>query len=155
MKRSYTKIIGLFIIAVLATLSYEIASNQVRAQISYGELVDKITILTIKSERVTESNKLANIKTELIALLQLFDEYIGNRTDIAELMTQLKKINEALWDIEDILRIKERNKEFDNDFIHLARSVYTTNDNRYLVKRTIDNVLGSQIIEEKSYETYI
>ena len=144
----------LYTIAMLSSLSHAIVCQQVHVGISYGELIDKITILTIKSERITDPEKLHNIITELNSLRQLFNEYVGNRTDVIELMTELKIINETLWNIEDMIRIKENIKEFGNEFIQLARSVYITNDQRFIVKRKIDTILGSHIIEEKSYENY-
>lgn len=144
----------LLTIAILGSFSYN-TGTQIQATISLGELVDKITILSIKKERIADPEKLKNITTELELLLLLFNEHIGNRTDIAHLMTKLKKTNEALWDIEDILRVKERIKDFGDEFIQLARNVYITNDKRCSLKRKIDLTLGSQIIEEKSYEAYL
>jgi len=126
-------------------------SQTVTAEISYGELVDKITILTIKSKRITTKSKLNNIYIELEALQRVYDEYIGNRTDVIQLQELLKTINEILWEIEDAIRIKEHNQEFDNEFIELARNVYITNDKRFMIKKQIDILLGSHITEEKSY----
>lgn len=146
--------IYLFTLAVLSSFS-PIASKQVQAAISLGELVDKITILTIKTERISDPEKLKNITTELQLLQQLFNQHVGNRSDIAQLMQELKITNEQLWDIEDILRVKERMKEFNDEFIQLARNVYITNDKRCSLKRKIDTVLGSEILEEKSYEAYL
>ena len=144
----------LLTIAILGSFSHS-TSTQVEATISLGELVDKITILSIKKERIADPEKLKNITTELELLLLLFNEHIGNRTDIALLMKELKKTNEALWDIEDILRVKERIKDFGDEFIQLARNVYITNDKRCSLKRKIDQTLGSAITEEKSYEAYL
>lgn len=127
----------------------------VTAEISFGELVDKITILTIKSERITTRSKLNNVHTELEVLQKAYEEYIGNRADVQELKELLKKINEILWEIEDAIRIKERNKEFDDEFIELARNVYLTNDKRCMVKKQIDILLESHITEEKSYEELV
>lgn len=146
--------IYLFTIAFLSSFS-PIASKQVQAAISLGELVDKITILTIKTERISDSEKLKNVLTELQLLQQLFNNHIGNHPDIAQLMTELKITNEKLWDIEDLIRAKERTKDFGDEFIQLARSVYITNDKRCSLKRTIDTILGSEILEEKSYEAYL
>jgi DNA repair ATPase RecN len=146
--------IYLFTFAVLSSFS-PIASKQVQAAISLGELVDKITILTIKTERISDPEKLKNVTTELQLLQQLFNQYVGDRSDIAQLMKELKITNEQLWDIEDILRVKERIKEFNDEFIQLARNVYITNDKRCSLKRKIDTVLGSEILEEKSYEAYL
>jgi len=133
-------------------LTYQTTCQTVTAEISYGELIDKITILTIKSHRITNQEKLKNVRTELASLQETCDRLVGNREDIAELQSMLQEINEALWDIEDAIRIKERNKEFDDEFIEIARSVYITNDKRCVVKKQIDAILGSHITEEKSYE---
>ena len=146
-------------LAVIAIASVLLTSQTnchiVTAEISYGELVDKITILTIKSERITTRSKLNNVHTELEALQKAYDEYIGNRIDVQELKELLKKVNEILWEIEDAIRIKERNKEFDDEFIELARNVYITNDKRCMIKKEIDMLLGSHITEEKSYEELV
>jgi hypothetical protein len=150
----HIKKISLCTFALLSSFS-PIESKQVQAAISLGELIDKITILTIKTERISDSEKLKNITVELELLQQLFNEYIGNRADIAQLMKELKITNEKLWDIEDMIRGKERIKEFNDEFIQLARSVYITNDKRCSLKRTIDTILGSEILEEKSYEAYL
>lgn len=150
----HLRILYLATITIITCLTCSITCKQVRAKISYGELVDKITILTIKSERITDPAKRINVIKELKSLQKLFNEYIGERPDVARLMAELKKINEALWDVEDILRVKERFKEFGDDFTQLARSVYITNDKRCAVKRNIDNLLHSHILEEKSYEDY-
>ena len=144
----------LITITVLSSLSFEIRCNKIQAEISYGELVDKITILTIKSRRITNRDKLQNVKTELASLQETFDEYIGDRADIATLQTELQKINEILWDVEDLIRIKELNKDFGDEFVQLARNVYFTNDKRAAIKREIDVLLGSRVMEEKSYQTY-
>ena len=124
----------------------------VTAEISYGELVDKITILTIKSKRITTPEKLDNVRTELASLQDTCNTFVGNREDIAQLQALLQKVNEELWDIEDAIRVKERNKEFDDEFISIARSVYITNDRRCAIKKQIDAILGSHLTEEKSYE---
>jgi hypothetical protein len=148
------KNISIATIASILLLSYPVNCNTVTAEVSYGELIDKITILTIKSERITNKEKLKNVQTELETLQKAYDDYVGNRIDIPQLQDLLKKINEALWDIEDAIRIKERNKEFDDEFIAIARSVYTTNDERCAIKKKIDLLLGSHITEEKSYEEF-
>jgi hypothetical protein len=124
----------------------------VTAEISYGELIDKITILTIKSQRIIDEKKLKNVLTELTSLQDTCNSFIGSRQDIAHLQTLLQEINETLWDIEDAIRIKERNGEFDDEFITIARNVYITNDQRCAIKKQIDLLLGSHITEEKSYE---
>ena len=142
-------------IASILFLTAHLHGSTVTADISYGELVDKITILTIKSERISNPEKLKNIYTELQALQKRYADYVGNRIDIPQLQELLKKINEELWDIEDAIRIKERNQEFDDEFIKIARSVYITNDKRCAVKKEIDMLLGSHITEEKSYEEFV
>ncbi len=152
MKRMKT--MYLFTFTLLSSLSFHVQCQQVQATISYGELVDKITILTIKTERITDPEKLHNIVTELEFLLNIFNQYIGDRTDVTKLMRELKETNEKLWDIEDLIRAKERIKDFGGEFVQLARNVYITNDHRCLIKRKIDTLLGSQILEEKSYDAY-
>ena len=129
-------------------------NNKIMAEISYGELVDKITILEIKTERITDPEKLKNIRTELASLYEIYQQYIGNSTQIQQLRHKLKTVNDILWDIEDDLRTKERDQIFDNEFIQLARSVYLNNDQRCAIKRRINILLDSHIIEEKSYTDY-
>lgn len=141
---------GLAIYALLC--AGPIQSQTVTAEISFGELIDKITILTIKSQRITDEEKLKNVQTELASLQETCDTFIRSREDIDQLQELLQTINEELWNIEDDIRIKERNKEFDDEFIAIARSVYVTNDKRCAVKKQIDTILGSRITEEKSYE---
>ncbi len=143
----------IFIITpTLATSSTN--NNKIMAEISYGELVDKITILEIKTERITDPEKLKNIRTELASLYEIYQQYIGNSTQIQQLRHKLKTVNDILWDIEDDLRTKERDQIFDSEFIQLARSVYLNNDQRCAIKRRINILLGSHIIEEKSYTDY-
>ncbi|UCB53858.1 MAG: hypothetical protein JSW45_07760 [Thiotrichales bacterium] len=126
----------------------------VNIEISIGEFFDKITILEIKQERITDKDKLANINKELDALNALLEKLPFSRADIQQEFDELKAINEKLWVIEDDIRDKESNKEFDDRFIELARAVYFTNDKRSDVKRAINLKLGSNFIEEKSYEEY-
>lgn len=126
--------------------------SQAIAAISYGELIDKITILTIKTERIGDQEKLKNIYRELEALQQTYIQCISDPDLIIEFQHALKTVNEELWDIEDAIRVKERHQEFDEEFIQLARKVYTTNDKRCVIKKQIDKILGSPITEEKSYE---
>ena len=128
--------------------------DNIKVPVSPGEVLDKITILEIKSERMEDPEKVANVRIEL-KLLQ--DTWAANITDddtIRDLHAQLKEINEALWEIEDDIRDKERVKEFDERFIELARAVYFTNDKRSEVKKKLNLHLGSQIVEEKSYQDY-
>lgn len=148
----HTKNVILVLVTNVLLLTFQMHCQTVTAEISYGELIDKITILRIKSERITNEEKLKNVHTELSSLQETFNKYIGNRPDIANLQTLLQHINETLWDIEDAIRIKERNKEFDDEFIAIARSVYITNDKRCAIKKQIDIILGSRLTEEKSYE---
>lgn len=126
----------------------------INVEISIGEFFDKVTILEIKSERISDEAKLVNINKELDALNSLLDTLPISREDVAEEVAELKLINESLWIIEDDIREKERAKAFDEEFIELARSVYFTNDKRSDVKRAINVKLGSDFVEEKSYEDY-
>ncbi|HJP98255.1 MAG TPA: DUF6165 family protein [Rhodanobacteraceae bacterium] len=126
----------------------------ISAPVSYGELVDKLTILEIKSERIADRAKLANVRDELQLLTSLWGADSASATDIGAERAELKRINEALWEIEDEIRIKEREQSFDARFIELARSVYHTNDRRAAVKRAINLKLGSRLVEEKSYQDY-
>ena len=119
-----------------------------------GELIDKITILEIKSERMNDPEKVANVRTELALLQETWASAVSRDQVIDDLHDQLKKINETLWEIEDDIRDKERVKEFDERFIELARQVYFTNDRRSQVKKELNLHLGSLIIEEKSYQDY-
>lgn len=122
--------------------------------VSYGELIDKITILEIKSERMSDPAKLANVANELDALNRTWAADPAAAVDIADLRDRLKAVNEALWDIEDRIRLQEKAKAFDAGFIELARSVYIRNDERAALKREINLKLGSTLIEEKSYQDY-
>lgn len=122
--------------------------------VSYGELLDKITILEIKSERISDPDKLANVRRELELLEQTWAEHPASSEDVSSERHRLKQINESLWEIEDQIRIKESNKAFDTEFVALARSVYVTNDDRAAVKKQINLRLGSELVEEKSYQQY-
>ena len=124
------------------------------APISWGELIDKITILEIKSEQIRDAAKLANVRAELDLLNATWTQNPASRTDILAERAELKRINEALWDIEDEIRLKEKAQAFDARFVELARAVYFTNDKRAAVKRAINLKLGSQLVEEKSYQDY-
>lgn len=126
----------------------------VKLEISIGEFFDKITILEIKKEQISDAEKLVNINKELDALNALLDDLPFSRSDVENEVAELKKINEELWVIEDDIRDKESQKSFDQVFIDLARSVYFTNDRRSDVKRDINIKLGSDFVEEKSYEEY-
>ncbi len=126
----------------------------VNVEISIGEFFDKLTILEIKSERISDPDKLVNINKELDSLNQLLSQQTFKRDDVSDEVSALKEINEALWVIEDDIREKESNKAFDDRFVELARSVYVTNDKRSDIKREINLKLGSDFVEEKSYEDY-
>jgi len=128
--------------------------EQISVPVSPGELVDKITILEIKAERITDEEKLQNVKTELELLVQVWETVLSDTEAILPLKETLKGINQALWDIEDQIRIKESRQEFDQEFINLARSVYVQNDQRAAAKKQINVLLGSKIKEEKSYAEY-
>ncbi len=123
-----------------------------KIEISTGELVDKITILKIKKRMITDDEKLINVNTEYNALLPMLAECGVGESD--QLFIKLQAVNQQLWDIEDKLRKKEKLKEFDADFIELARSVYHINDVRSEIKREVNELTGSMIIEEKHYEKY-
>lgn len=123
----------------------------IRIDVAPGELIDKITILEIKAARVRDPQKLANIRRELEALAGARDASIRSSDEIARLTSELRKTNEALWDIEDDIRRCEQRQEFATEFIKLARAVYTTNDLRADLKRQINLALQSDLIEEKSY----
>ena len=126
----------------------------IQTPVSYGELIDKITILEIKSRRMTDAAKLANVRNELDLLNATWANDAASHADIGEERTSLLSVNELLWDIEDRIRLKERAQAFDHEFIELARAVYFRNDERAAFKRAINLKLGSQLVEEKSYQNY-
>ncbi len=126
--------------------------DKILAEISAGELLDKITILEIKKEKIINEEKLENIKKELASLNETMKKSIPDQSKIQYLKKDLKKINLKLWDIEDGKRSAEKNKKFDEKFIELARNVYKFNDERAKIKLTINDILGSNIKEVKSYE---
>jgi hypothetical protein len=127
---------------------------EIKVPISPGELVDKLTILEIKSARMSDPAKVANVRIELGLLQDTWRESAYAAHDIDAQWAALREINEKLWDIEDRIRDKERARTFDAEFIELARAVYVTNDQRAAVKREINTRLGSKIVEEKSYAKY-
>ena len=128
--------------------------SQILIPISPGDLLDKITILEIKFERIESAEKKSNVKEELKLLIKAWgDSEIGD-TDLTTMRRQLKSINKVLWDIEDNIRREEHNKNFGNRFIELARSVYMKNDERAKIKKRINTHLNSEIVEEKSYQSY-
>ena len=122
--------------------------------VSPGEVLDKITILEIKSERMADEAKLANVRAELALLTATWTASVHEDEKIAELKADLRKVNEALWDIEDAIRDEERLQAFGERFVELARGVYFTNDRRSEIKKELNLHLGSKIIEEKSYQAY-
>lgn len=122
--------------------------------VSPGEVLDKITILEIKSERISDPQKLANVRAELALLRATWAGSVSEDETVHALHAQLREVNEALWDIEDDIRDQERTAKFDERFIQLARSVYVTNDRRSRIKKELNLHLGSQIVEEKSYQAY-
>jgi len=126
----------------------------IQIEISVGELLDKITILQIKAERINDAEKLINIKKELQVLQGQWEESPYGQTNLTESILSLKDVNEKLWIIEDNIRNKESRQQFDQEFIELARAVYFTNDIRAEIKRDINNKTGSDLVEEKSYSNY-
>jgi len=126
----------------------------IKIEVGAGELIDKITILEIKSERVTDPAKLVNIRHELSVLTKTRDEQMRSTPELQKLSDELKAINLKIWNIEDDIRDCESKKDFGPAFIELARGVYHTNDRRAAVKKQINLLAGSDIIEEKSYTDY-
>jgi hypothetical protein len=123
-------------------------------QISWGELIDKITILEIKAQRLRSKNSAANVHNELAALMSIAHDALSKGHELASLKNQLRSVNEALWEIEDNIRAKEAAKSFDKEFIELARSVYMNNDKRGDLKRRINVLVNSKFGEEKQYTPY-
>ncbi|KFL35558.1 DUF6165 family protein [Arenimonas donghaensis] len=128
--------------------------SEIQVPVSFGELLDKIAILQIKSERMSDPAKLANVRAELSALETTWMGHPAAGNDIARLRADLKAVNERLWVIEDDIRIKEKAQAFDDEFIRLARAVYFENDERARIKKEINLALGSAYVEEKSYQDY-
>ena len=125
--------------------------DKILAEISAGELVDKISILGIKKTKIIDNNKLKDIEKELLSLNATFKKFIPDVSKIKPLINSLKSINLKLWDIENGKRLAEKNNDFGEKFIELARSVYKTNDERAKIKLEINNILGSNIKEVKSH----
>ena len=126
--------------------------DKILAEISAGELIDKITILEIKKEKISNKEKLVEVNKELISLNETLKKSVNDETKILNFKKNLKNINLKLWDIEDGKRSAEKNNKFDEKFIQLARNVYKFNDERAKIKLAINNTLGSNIKEVKSYE---
>jgi hypothetical protein len=129
-------------------------SVEVSVEVSPGELIDKITILEIRLERIEGKDKLKNVKLEWETLTRARDEAIEATPELEKLTADLKESNERLWEIEDDIRQCERDKDFGDRFVELARGVYVNNDQRSRLKREINELLGSRLIEEKSYAAY-
>ncbi len=126
--------------------------DKILAEISAGELFDKITILEIKKQKISNSEKLVDVEKELKSLKDTVGKFIPNQSNILKHVNDLKEINLKLWDIEDGKRAAEKEKKFDQKFIELARNVYKFNDERAKIKLAINTALGSNIKEVKSYE---
>jgi hypothetical protein len=129
-------------------------SATITVEVAPGELIDKITILEIKAQHIADPAKLKNVKTELATLTASRDRAIPASQQLTDLTRQLKEANERLWHIEDGIRDCERQHDFGPKFVEFARSVYKTNDLRSAIKRQINDLLGSRLIEEKSYAPY-
>jgi len=127
---------------------------EIKGPISLGELIDKITILEIKTEKINETEKLKNISNELGRLFILLDSLQLNKKDFDKYSKQLYEVNKKLWETEDILRALENKKSFNKDFIENARNVYKLNDERFRIKNKLNKQFSSEIIEEKSYKDY-
>ena len=123
-------------------------------EVSWGELIDKITILEIKEQRLTSPAAVANVRKELAALVRALAGLGSPPAALDRLKRELRALNEALWDIENRTRAKEAAKTFDQEFIELTRSVYLNNDKRAGIKRRINELLNSDLIEEKQYTAY-
>jgi Family of unknown function (DUF6165) len=123
-------------------------------QVSPGELIDKMTILEVKLARISDPAKLVNVRRELEMIARTFRENVADSPALAKLIAELKAANSALWTIEDDIREHERKGDFGESFVKLARSIYRINDERAAIKRRINVLLGSAILEEKSYSGY-
>jgi len=123
-------------------------------QTSPGEFLDKLTILEIKAERIADAAKLANVRRELELLRATWSASPLAARDVSALRAELRAVNERLWEIEDHIRLKDAHAAFDHEFIELARSVYRNNDRRAAIKRQLNLALGSDLLEEKSYQEY-
>jgi Family of unknown function (DUF6165)/TPR repeat len=135
-----------------ARMSDRTIAKPISVEVAPGELIDKITILEIKAERITDSGKLANVRHELLLLTAARDRAVPGSTELDRLTALLRRVNLTLWDVEDALRVCEHHEQFDEEFIRLARSVYKHNDERAAYKRKVNELLGSSIVEEKSYK---
>jgi hypothetical protein len=138
-------------IVYLQKITMDNKISKIFAEISAGELIDKITILEIKKKKINDSEKIKDIEKELLSLNDSFTKLIPESNKIKSLMEKLKAINLKLWDIENGKRLAEKNNDFSENFIKLARSVYKNNDERSKIKLEINNFLGSNITEVKSH----
>ena len=129
-------------------------ADVIKVPVSFGEVLDKITILEIKSERIADPEKVRNVRLELDELSATWNEAVQDQATIADLRKQLKAVNEELWEIEDDIRDQEAAQDFGPKFIELARAVYVTNDKRAAIKKEVNLALGSRFVEEKSYQDY-
>ncbi|GAA0850908.1 DUF6165 family protein [Marinobacter szutsaonensis] len=129
-------------------------ADVIKVPVSFGEVLDKITILEIKSERIKDDAKLKNVRLELDELTETWNEAVKDQSAIEDLRKQLKAVNEELWVIEDDIRDQEAAQDFGPRFIELARAVYVTNDKRAAIKKEVNLALGSRFVEEKSYQDY-
>lgn len=129
-------------------------ADVIKVPVSFGEVLDKITILEIKSERIKDADKVRNVRLELDELSQTWNAAVTDQAGIAHLRDQLKAVNEQLWEIEDDIRDQEAAQDFGPRFIELARAVYVTNDKRAAIKKDVNLALGSRFVEEKSYQDY-
>lgn len=129
-------------------------ADVIKVPVSFGEVLDKITILEIKSERIKDEAKVRNVRLELDELTATWNQAVPDPSAIADLRQQLKSVNEQLWEIEDDIRDQEAAQDFGPRFIELARAVYVTNDKRAAIKKDVNLALGSRFVEEKSYQDY-
>lgn len=127
---------------------------EIKGPISLGELIDKITILEIKNEKINDKEKLINISNELDKLLTLLNSLQLSKKDLDKYSKQLYVVNKKLWETEDVLRALENEKSFNKEFIENARNVYKLNDERFRIKNKLNKQFSSEIIEEKSYKEY-
>jgi hypothetical protein len=141
------------IVSAKRRLKTELNMN-IQVEVSPGELFDKITILEIKIERISDAGKLSNLKKEYAILSKVCQDKIQPSEELDMLVSELKSLNENLWTVEDDIRDCERRKDFGDEFIELARTIYRTNDRRATTKRKINELLNSDIFEEKSYQEY-
>ena len=132
----------------------KLVPSTITVEISPGELLDKISILEIKSARMADADKLENVRYELALLRKTWENSVDASESVKDFEKELRSVNERLWDIEDAIRVCEASQDFGAKFVELARSVYMTNDRRAAIKRQINTVLGSSIVEEKSYTDY-